>query len=281
MKYTVRKNCFETNSSSMHSIVITKNKDSLEIIDAENDLYEDSRYHYYIEYTEDELSFGRYPFNLLTTWDEKLAYYLASYCSVYVANGYDFEDKYAKAIETKKMLEDIVKKHIVNLPNNLTTDDISFEIKLPTTELIQYKNPFTGELIPPKYLTFWTEDENGDRQYTKHPKFKDTNGKFEFAEEAHDNDSTKPWIKEYYNFGDVDHQSYGRLQNFLGNKIIAEEFIFSPKYIVVIDGDEYEEFDKLRASGIFDNAYILWDGYVNSKEDEEYETETKETAKED
>lgn len=270
MKYTVRKNCFETNSSSMHSIVITKNKDSLETIDAENDLYEDSRYHYYIEYTEDELSFGRYPFNLLTTWDEKLAYYLASYCSVYVANGYDFEDKYAKAIETKKMLEDIVKKHIVNLPNNLTTDDISFEIKLPTTELIQYKNPFTGELIAPKYLTFWTEDENGDRQYTKHPKFKNIDGKFEFAEEAHDNDSTKPWTKEYYNFGDVDHQSYGRLQNFLGNKIAAEEFIFSPKYIVVIDGDEYEEFDKLRASGIFDNAYILWDGYVNSKEDEEY-----------
>lgn len=257
MKYTIRKNCFETNSSSMHSIVITKNDGPLETIDAEDDLYLDTKYHYFIEYTEDDLSFGRYPFRLLTTWDEKLAYYLASYCSVFVANGYDFEDKYAKAMETKKMLESIIKNHIVNLPNNLTLADITFEIKLPAIELIQYKNPNTGELISPKYLTFCTVDEKGNSQYTKQPKFKDKNGKYEFAEEAHDNDSTKPWTKEYYNFGDVDHESYGTLQNFLGDNITAEDFIFSSKYIVVIDGDEYEEFDKLKASGIWNNSYIL------------------------
>ena len=61
--------------------------------------------------------------------------------------------------------------------------------------------------------------------------------------------------KKYY--GEIDHQSSGLLQSFLNkNNISFEEFIFNPKYVVIIDGDEYHEFKKLCNSGIIDKAKI-------------------------
>jgi len=60
--------------------------------------------------------------------------------------------------------------------------------------------------------------------------------------ERHPDDFT-----EKYNYGYVDHQSMDLLENFLNNNGISlEEFIFNDRYIVVIDGDEYNIFDTIR-----------------------------------
>jgi hypothetical protein len=51
----------------------------------------------------------------------------------------------------------------------------------------------------------------------------------------------------WYPYGYVDHQSEGLLQKFLSEEnVTLEDFIFIPKYIVVIDGDEYCIFNDMK-----------------------------------
>jgi len=71
MKRTIRNGVFETNSSSMHSIVITKEK-------GENCfLYEDWKPEKYTVWDHD-ISFGRTPFEILNTVYDKARYAIAS-----------------------------------------------------------------------------------------------------------------------------------------------------------------------------------------------------------
>lgn len=52
-------------------------------------------------------------------------------------------------------------------------------------------------------------------------------------------------------YGNVDHQSYGLLQNFLSShSITLREFLLNRRYIVFIDGDEYCTTQKLFNSGL-------------------------------
>lgn len=72
----IRKSVFETNSSSSHSIVLLKNdKPAEDIVDGE----------WYVQdgeidfWWENDLSFDRAPFDLLTDWYHRLCYAIASY----------------------------------------------------------------------------------------------------------------------------------------------------------------------------------------------------------
>ena len=73
---TVRKGVFETNSSSMHSICVMKNKGKYTDEDFWIDMYvwQDG------ELVLGGLEFERAPFRLLTTFKEKLEYAIASLC---------------------------------------------------------------------------------------------------------------------------------------------------------------------------------------------------------
>ena len=59
------------------------------------------------------------------------------------------------------------------------------------------------------------------------------------------------WYDKYpnenkYYYGSIDHQSAGMLQDFLRtNHISLEYFIFNNRYLVIIDGDEYNVFDTI------------------------------------
>lgn len=70
----IRNSIFETNSSSMHSIIISKNAVS------DNEDYFIHKWTKYptLELDEDELYFGRSPFAILDTFEEKLVYLIAS-----------------------------------------------------------------------------------------------------------------------------------------------------------------------------------------------------------
>lgn len=59
------------------------------------------------------------------------------------------------------------------------------------------------------------------------------------------------------NYGWVDHQSDGLLQNFLAdNDVSLKDFIFNDKYIVIIDGDEYQILDKMNECGLLNGDNI-------------------------
>lgn len=98
MKLTIRKSMFETNSSSMHSIIITKNNDSYD----EKEL---KVYKGILRFLEDDIEFSRSPFQFLNTWRGKVAYAIASYCQEY-----ERDDEEAK--EFISNLETIIKKHV-------------------------------------------------------------------------------------------------------------------------------------------------------------------------
>lgn len=59
------------------------------------------------------------------------------------------------------------------------------------------------------------------------------------------------------NYGYVDHQSSGLLQHFLDeNNISLEDFIFNDKFIVIIDGDEYQVFNRMMEANIINKDFI-------------------------
>ena len=61
-------------------------------------------------------------------------------------------------------------------------------------------------------------------------------------------------------YGKVDHQSRGFIDNFLKeNMITEEEFLSEDKYIIIIDGDEYCEWEKIKKSGLIDTENIILD----------------------
>lgn len=79
MKRQIRRGVFETNSSSMHSLVISKDDRLLtkdELTD-EIHLCEDGVWDIW---TDDDLCFGRSPFQCLTTFESKVRYAIASLC---------------------------------------------------------------------------------------------------------------------------------------------------------------------------------------------------------
>lgn len=62
--------------------------------------------------------------------------------------------------------------------------------------------------------------------------------------------------EEFY-YGEVDHESYGMLEAFLSkNNVSIEDFIFDPRYIVIIDGDEIQKWNIVKETGIIDMSII-------------------------
>lgn len=88
MKQVIRKRTFETNSSSMHSIVISKQVGEYTEEEIKESFFGYYRYSerdgesFNIQFLNDihneDLSFGRAPFDVLYTYCDKLRYYLAS-----------------------------------------------------------------------------------------------------------------------------------------------------------------------------------------------------------
>ena len=110
MKIQIRSNVFETNSSSMHSIAVSKVNGKY----TDEEVYESFKYydkHYgrkedlHIQFLNDYMKdkedtcFGRYPFAVLSTYCDKLRYYIAS-------KAYVWDDE-----EYKTFLDSIKKKY--------------------------------------------------------------------------------------------------------------------------------------------------------------------------
>ena len=80
MKRQIRSSVFETNSSSMHSLVIKKNGSTYSDDELRQDLYLDRKNVWEI-WNGDYITFGRAPFRCLATFESKVRYAIASLCA--------------------------------------------------------------------------------------------------------------------------------------------------------------------------------------------------------
>lgn len=76
-KIQIRKNCFETNSSSQHTLVITQNATHITSEEIQTELEYELTYMGYIKINE-HLYFGRRPFRIICSFKDKLFYAIAA-----------------------------------------------------------------------------------------------------------------------------------------------------------------------------------------------------------
>lgn len=177
MKRQIRRSVFETNSSSMHSLVVSKDDRLLtknELTDGMH-LRDDGVWDIWME---DDLYFGRSPFQCLATFESKVRYAIASLC------GWRSDEEKKATFERIKA---IVLEAIPECKN----------VKLPR-----------------------------------------------------DNYSEK----EKVIYGSVEENILGGfLEN---NNIDLKDFLLNKKYVVIVDGDEYCIYSKLKKSGIINKDNI-------------------------
>lgn len=251
----VRQGCFETNSSSQHSIIVTKNNTHITTRDLTAD-YNDPDYnqqeHIYIGddnkinlYDIDE-GFGRSPFKFLTSFNDKLQYAMCEFLGHKYVDDDDYEEIYNEFL-------DIVREFI--------------------PECEDFYIPTRDEDI---YL-----DEDGNqlkRRDVKYDHWENGNAVYVYVKDGITKEATVSET-DYYevpNIGIIDHQSSGTLTNFLKEKNISlKEFLTNKKYIIVIDGDEYCELENMINNNILNKDYIE-EIYPTCGEDIEYQEWLKE-----
>lgn len=204
----------------MHSIVITNEDTQYSKEELEDDMYTYKNGIYEI-WNEDELCFGRHPFRLLTAFSEKLCYAIASLCGEYISD--------EKADRNFELIEEIAEKYVPKLT----------ELKLP-------------EKIEPVYQT------KDGTEVSKYGVWEEDDGILYY----HDKDNKEPVEQNTYRVspkrGYVDHESADLLHSFLQKEnITLEEFLTNKKYCIVIDGDEYHEWTKMKNTVLINKDNIV------------------------
>lgn len=189
----IRRNVFETNSSSSHSLVITTDDEHMtrEEINSEFHLRKDGL----LWLSESYLEFYRYPFDMLATFRGKLRYAIAS---------------------SKGNLVDECRK------------------------------------ICKEYIDGFTDFEFDTKDYIWNSEVKD----YVEADEP---------VPNYG--GTDDYEIEGWLKKY---NVSLEEFLTNKRYIVVVDGDEYNTWLHIKDSGLINTTKIIHDSRV------EYEAKWRE-----
>lgn len=183
MKQTIRYSTFETNSSSMHSLVVTKSPKKYSARDLalgydQDDLENGKPFYLWGWASEEDMTYERWPFRILSTPLEKLQYYCA-----YTLQNYS-------ARPNKKAIKDV-------------------------TAFVMRQ---TGIKKAKDVILYQRFRENSKNKFYGVVAFNDTG------------ESPMEFIKK--------------------NKINWEDFILNPKYIVIVDGDEEQNFKSLVNSGV-------------------------------
>lgn len=191
MKRVIRRGVFETNSSSMHSIVVTNN--NINNVSMEDYFYVwKSPCSNKISFWHEDIEFGRSPFEILATAYDKLKYAYASFFG-YEADEHVDEDGNPDD-ELKERMESF-DSVVASVFEGLTGVDYSDSLS------------------------------NGE-------------------------------------WGYVDHESCSLLRDFLNKEDISlEEFLRNPKYIVVIDGDEYQVFNSMKEANLINKDNLVMETY--------------------
>lgn len=250
----IRRSCFETNSSSQHSIVVTTNDchvtaKELTGRDGYNPEYVYVNSHGAIDLHEVREGYERYPFQILSTFEDKLQYALCEYLG----------RKYVDDPEYNEIFEEFE-----NITKEVIPEFTHFSIATRDEDVWLTQD---GDMIPHKFLIYDGWDAENEREiYT----YKDKEGNIHQAIFDEENYLEAPDI------GQIDHQSAGMLKNFLKDRGISlKEFLTNKKYVIIVDGDEYCALDKLVYSGLFNRSVVVGT-YNVSDEDLTYEAWRKE-----
>ena len=228
MKRQIRRCVFETNSSSMHSLVVMKkaatySKD--EILDGFY-LFDDDatgEKDCVWEIRDDDLEFGRSPFRALGNFHDKWLYACASLVEEYKDDIYN-------------ELERIALKHVPGLKKiqmPLTTEHVpdKNDTNFNDNDYYQEYRKTKNELA--EYLMQKEKDWNMEISYCK------SNGYFCFD---------KPYT------GYVDEDILGRFLE--KENITIEEFLINKRYVVIQDGDEYCYWQDIKDTGLINMDMI-------------------------
>lgn len=229
MKRQIRRNVFETNSSSMHSLTVMKRDDKYtpeEILDGiylcrdevsgeESCVWEP---------WDHDLEFGRSPFRALGTFTDKWLYAWASLV-------HDYND------DVYKELVALALKYIPGLK----------KIKLPMdSDSIADKNDEKHK--DDDYYQKYGKTEEELREYLSQ-KEKDWGFEIEYWKS-----SNGYWHYDKPCTGYVDENI---LSGFLKKESISlEEYLINKKYVVIQDGDEYCYWDAMKQTGLVDMDMI-------------------------
>lgn len=250
MKRVIRRNCFESNSSSMHSVVVTKNEEKVTpdniIWDRNNPTIDDGVYicldgKWSLQ--DVDKGYGRYPFRILTSFEDKFKYSLCEY----LGDMYEDDPRWE---ETISQFYEIAAELIPGFKDfYFHTKDVDIYLDADGNDIPHCNLIYDG----------WNEKENRPKYI-----YKDKDGNKHMAMYDEDNYIEMPAI------GMIDHQSMGLLKNFLKEKnITLKEFLTNKKYIIVIDGDEMCDFERYLKAGLINKDFIT-EIYSTSGEDIEY-----------
>lgn len=119
MKRQVRNSVFETNSSSMHSLVIKKSDGYYTEDELREDLYLDRNNAWEI-WSDEYIRFGRAPFGCLGTFESKVRYAIASLCGYRADAAIVFE-------EIESLVREIIPEcTYIKLPKNNWSNKTSY-----------------------------------------------------------------------------------------------------------------------------------------------------------
>ena len=236
MKRTIRRNCFETNSSSMHSILVTKNDVHVKPEEFDYDETKENSseclymYHGKLSLWRIDDGYGRFPFQFLTSFKDKLKYAMCEILGYYYGDEPEFDDKY-------KELQDLVTEIVPGFKE--------FDIRTKDIEIYQ---DVDGNDLPHSELHYRWDHKEDESEYT----YTDEDGQEKEAKLLDDVYYEVPAI------GMIDHQSAGLLTGFLNVKHISlKEFLTNKKYAIIVTGDEYDDWPNMKNSGIINKDFIL------------------------
>lgn len=243
MKMQIRTGMFETNSSSMHSLLIMKNRQTVTQKEIRDEFYLDEDWHKDNTLRLDSYGndYGR-GFDVLTSFRDKLSYALASMCGScyslksYIRGGDTFHEVFESllkklvGVDKVEMYWDSENFHVYSdsVTEDLEQDYTTYE-EVPYEDLIHNEN--------------WNKEGHEDEDYYE-----------EICRSGRKQEEI--WL-DVPKFGSVDHQSVGLFQRFLEKyNITLEEYLIRKDIIVIIDGDEYYLFNTMVKSGIINTNEI-------------------------
>lgn len=244
MKMQIRTGMFETNSSSMHSLLIMKKRQTMTQQEIRDEYYLDEDWRKERGNTlqlDSNEEFGR-GFDALTSFRDKLSYALASVCGncysleSYIRGGdtfYEVFEPLLKRLIGVDEVEPSMNSRNFHVYSDSVTDDL--EQDYATYEGVPYDDLIRNEN--------WNKEGYEDEDYYK-----------EICKSGRKQEEI--WL-EVPEFGSVDHQSMGLFQKFLDKyNITLEDYLIRKDIIVIIDGDEYCLFDTMANAGIVDKNAI-------------------------
>jgi len=245
MKIQIRNGAWETNSSSMHSLLIMKKRQTMTQKEIREEYYLDEDWNKdrskILQLSRDHEEYGR-GFNVLTSFRDKLSYALASMCGScyslksYIRGGDTFYEvfepllKKLVGVDEVELYWDSENFHVYSdsITEDLEQDYTTYE-EVPYEDLIHNEN--------------WNKEGHEDEDYYE-----------EICRSGRKQEEI--WL-EVLKFGSVDHQSMGLFQRFLEKyNITLEDYLIRKDIIVIIDGDEYYLFDTMVNAGIVDKNAI-------------------------